>query len=482
MSSAEYGGLAYNCNGNRIAITCPNKAWIGGVDPAAPATAYTPSSPICPTDPYGYTLQQSSGNVGIPLKCTCPNCINTVWVDYLQVVNPSGQIVETNDAKTFLVEYTDGYKIYVKDDTGTYPGSMTPPTPTAIYLGRVCIAACCAVDNDETRRKYIMQRGETVSVNWPQVPLPVPGSCTCLITAQDHVCHVGSNTPTTSNPHGIALEDLGIGADKNAQLHQKYFHEKSIIHADPASTTSALYPTTGSGCTSIQGLFGSPTDERVNVDVNVYKSDDTVYHKNLSGVCSCCNFSVDYCLNFCTNLPASCCYYFYIDASLPAAPLLTVCCTGLPTDMTSIYPIYAVWWCCATCAFSGAQDLRIFKNSTAQSTWTTGGHTCLCCEGRFGYNNQTCQFEGYNGTDWLPMHGGCTFYACETGAAGTCYCYAHGLGARPDVVLINQVLGSVSPATCGFAWEDVSKRGTVCLVVCTDASVSFEVFAWIRNT
>lgn len=458
---AQYGGLGYTGDGSRVLID-QNTTW--------QCTCYTPASPINCKDPYGQLLRQVSGNYNIPLACCDVGCLNTIWIDYLQVVCPTGQIVETEDIKSYLVEYKDGYEVLIQDDTLSYP-SITPPVshPNALYLGKVPVTAgpSYVPDNDESLRTYLKQRGDIVSVRWPTAT-PVE------ITVQTHVCHKGNGTVSCINPHGLALEDLGISADENAQLHQRYFHEKALIHADPAYTTSAFYPATdGANCRiTIEGLFGVPTDERLVLDQSMYTSSDTLIQAPIAGSCTTTTFGVDYSSGSFVS-KTTCIYYFYIDNSLPATPLLTWAHTTLPTDQTSIYPIFSVCWNCTTCLFSCAQDLRVFKNVEGQYQWITScGRRDY--EGRTGYNRQTSLFEGYNGTNWLPFHAGCV-YVCEGGGSAQCYCLTHGLGDTPTVVL-------ATLRSSGCVWEDYATRGTTSVTVCTDNnSTLFTVFAWKKN-
>jgi hypothetical protein len=458
VPGAQYGGLGYTGDGSRVLID-QNTIW-------QCTTCYTPVSPINCKDPYGQPLRQVSGNYNVPLAACLNTNVNTVWIDYLQVVCPTGQIVDTEDVKSYLVEYKDGYEVLVQNDSAVYP-AITPPVghPNALYLGKVVVSGSSYVsDNDESLRTYLKQRGETVSVRWPT---PTPAE----ITVQTHVCHKGSGTISCINPHGLALEDLGIGPDENAQLHQRYFHEKAMLRANPLCTNSALYPAIDApNCRiTIQGMYGVPIDERLVIDQNMYTSSDAVCQVPVAGSSSDKVFSELY--DSGTFLTKGCCaYYFYIDSSLPASPLLTWSPAVLPTDQTSIYPIFSVCWNCTTCLFSCAQDLRVFKNVEGQYQW----NTCAArrdCLGRLGYNNQTNLFEGYDGTNWLPFHaGGVCVY--EDGGTAQCYCLAHGLCTTP--------LGLVTLRSCGCAW--ISSCNATCLTVCTDANATlFTVFAWKKN-
>jgi len=231
-ANCTVGGIGYTGDGKRVAITA-NQAY------CATWCGWTPSSPICPTDPYGQILCINTGNLNVPIACGCNGCGNSIWADYTPIVNTTGQTVQTQDGQVYLVEYCDGYQIIVSDATGcTVPYPTPAGHPNAFYLGYACIsgAGVMSVFNDETNRRYLRIRGILLDGTWPTSP-------SATVTFQDHICHQGSNPATCTNPHGISLADLGINPDENAPMHQAFFHEKSIMCVNPASVCTAFYPT-----------------------------------------------------------------------------------------------------------------------------------------------------------------------------------------------------------------------------------------------
>lgn len=61
------------------------------------------------------------------------------------------------------------------------------------------------------------------------------------LTFEDHINMVGSGQVSSTNPHGISAEDLGIDIAATGR-HQFYLHSDGIKTDDISSTTSALFP------------------------------------------------------------------------------------------------------------------------------------------------------------------------------------------------------------------------------------------------
>ncbi len=198
------GGVAYDINGERIAI----------LDDAT----YNADNNI----PEG---KRSSGNLAVPLATGD----TFVWIEYLGVNDPTYQSILRNGAITYP-KLLDGYKIVLTADA-------TPPIGegVSVFLCKVtwvnAVAGSISVSDGteaqviasiptgnildtipaEVKRVYSLVRQNQVEVIVDPATPTSSYPTGERLTVQDHVGALGSTAPTVNNPHGTTLDDIPGG-------------------------------------------------------------------------------------------------------------------------------------------------------------------------------------------------------------------------------------------------------------------------------
>lgn len=216
------GGVAYDVNGERIAIE----------DDAV----FDFSNDI----PEG---KKSSGNIDIPLTLTgtsggCatnPSQFGTYyfWIEYLETNDPTYSDI-AKDASVHYPKILDGYRIRMTSDpvapsgdgvsvflakvvwTVSFPGTLTVFEGTADQDGNGNLVS--TVPNavtGEPNRVYSLVRDRQLEI---QIDTDNDRTQTYAkgmrLSVHEHVNAVGSADPTASNPHGLTLDDIPGGTSE----------------------------------------------------------------------------------------------------------------------------------------------------------------------------------------------------------------------------------------------------------------------------
>jgi hypothetical protein len=207
-------GVAYGLDSSRITIATGD------------TTPYNAAAPSDTTnDGLGNLLPtpQSTGCVNIPLTQSSQNY---VWIQYLATIDTNAFTLnkETN-AKQFY-KGTDGYQITVTT-TNVSPGA------NYLYLANVNMLGGGAVTSSVifiTGRTYFQIAETVVPITTPQAginppdrtPVYAPASTYTLEAHIKAVGHGSGISPT--NPHNMALTDLGVSALDTVQEHRLLEH------------------------------------------------------------------------------------------------------------------------------------------------------------------------------------------------------------------------------------------------------------------
>jgi hypothetical protein len=268
-----------------------------------------------------------------------------------------------------------------------------------------------------------------------------------------HIKAKGSASISPTNPHGISAEDLGIFPNDTVGTHQENFHASGVVNGDTTSTSSSLYPYISGTSLKISPLTST---EKISVKAGTYGSTSPVTYHGISADTST-TFSTEY--NTGPFFGASLTYYFYIDVSTPATPVLTFS-TSLPSG-DNYYIICSVDW--NGIALSNKVDYRIFWNQKPVTIWPTISRRQIT--GSVGFNKTLSSLEVYDGTNWIALNE--EFISTDQTGSQT---IAHGLTGTPDIVIVTM-------RSAGSAWESGPADGTNVYVTASSGSAHYKVYA-----
>ena len=249
------GGLAYDGDGNRIAIDASLNYPQGDVD----ATTRTNATTIMPV-----TYNVSSGNIKIPLPIFGQDYY--VWIESLDVVDDVDPLSVSKDkfGVTHLSRQVAGYKLITS--TAISGGIPTPPTSAtkSIYIGKATRTGSGLVVV-YTGRIYSRLRAELGEAIVDTTNLaPVDYVDKSIVSLQDHVNTKGSNTISNKNAHGLSVSDIGGASPADIADHRRKQHSPGVVTtvATGAGTgrnsiTSMLFPAISGTDVNIKNVVAS---------------------------------------------------------------------------------------------------------------------------------------------------------------------------------------------------------------------------------
>lgn len=326
-------GSAYDSNGERLVI-------------ADETLSYDATNPTDTTSDGvgGFVLTpHSTGSKNIPLTV---NSFNYIWMDYLATTDESVFTLQTaTNAKQFYKQ-TNGYKI-------TVTTTNVAPSVTSVYLGSVNLTGSGVVSVST-----ISKNGRTSSlITEHRVKIKTPLADLSDVTAtygynqeatlDDHIKAIGSGTISPSNPHGMALIDIGVDVETVVSNHQKFMHNSGII---------------GSRTTLVSSLYAELHSVTPGDDFIVIKALTTNEVVNVNGLTiTSSDIPSDVTFLFSSSGDLSGTYYIYLDKSTKSLIRTTIDPSSDPTK----FPLWSMTWTQGVAAlFDGnitaLTDKRIF--------------------------------------------------------------------------------------------------------------------------
>jgi hypothetical protein len=248
------GGVAYDINGERIAILQDETFDFNNDIPEG---------------------KRSSGNIDIPLTLTgvtgdCvvnPSVPGTyyLWMEYLEVNNITPTVGE--DGSVHYPQIMDGYRIRLTADPNAPSGDGV-----SVFLAKVVwvggagfltvsdlpgfqsaddgsnFVTTIPTTSGDPKRVYSAARDNTVEIVVDATNKTVVYASGMLGSLRDHINAIGGGLPTPNNPHGLTLADIpGAGEEPVATNNQNDSFDKGIVDKNapqnsPARLGEALKP------------------------------------------------------------------------------------------------------------------------------------------------------------------------------------------------------------------------------------------------
>ena len=239
QTSAAFGGIAIDKDGNTIKITENQSYVISNVDPTPEQITaniyFDINNPVWnpqrTDDPnltgfgtngeVGYA--RNSGNYNIPITT---GVMNYVYIRYQEIVKQTASSMQTVNGVNYETQFEDGYVIKVvtslEDDTNW------------ILLGQVDardITKDPVASNETMQLGYL--NGSTVGSPYHAMTgwSVYPTSAGEYIDLETHINALGTGIPSATNPHGLSAADIG------ANVNNAGFNSVQTISADNSSYT-----------------------------------------------------------------------------------------------------------------------------------------------------------------------------------------------------------------------------------------------------
>lgn len=211
-------GVAFDSNGERIVI------------PTVTVT-YNATRPDTVTYNGLITIATpvSTGNDDVPVTV---GYMNTVWVKYLETIDPNLYTIhKINKTKKFY-KADDGYVL-------TTTTTVASPGTGYIRLADIDLSAITSPNpvTYSTVTSYANRSYAKVREN--RVKIVTASSCVSINTSaysdateyflDDHIKAVGTGPRNYKNPHGVSLSDTGSSEAIINSYHQRLFHDDGII-------------------------------------------------------------------------------------------------------------------------------------------------------------------------------------------------------------------------------------------------------------
>lgn len=224
-------GIAYNSNGERIHIADASIVY-----DAAQTTA-TSSNAI-----GGLVVTpQSTGSKDIPLTS---GVVNLLYIRYLTTTDTAIFSIHKVTKEKLFTKFDDGYDIEVVDAGAVDPTTIditasAPPGGPWIFLGlvdfRVGGTIAASMFNLTLRPSYQINpnRVEAVTPKADRTDVTPPSEYgfETLVDIEQHIKAIGSATPTSNNPHGLSITDIGF-TGKTVEQHEHFLHTSGIANGD----------------------------------------------------------------------------------------------------------------------------------------------------------------------------------------------------------------------------------------------------------
>lgn len=248
-SLGVYGLIAYDEYGECIIVE-PNFTKIDSDGDGQPdTTVYSPAV-------SNLTLNEDNELIDGGTKPFGYNKTYTMVIRYYSQFDEKSMLPVQGKGTTLPSRITRSFKLFLRDDNN-------PVLSGDVVLARVTTNSTGLITVDENIRDTFgivntLLRANVSASNDTSIS---EGSG---ITFEEHINMGGTGKWSTSNPHRMSAEDLGIDVAATGK-HQLYLHSDGIKTDNIKSTTTALYPSyTSSSLTSSEQLIIQPLSDANN--------------------------------------------------------------------------------------------------------------------------------------------------------------------------------------------------------------------------
>lgn len=379
-------GNAY-ANGERITISNATITY----DPTAPS--HTTNDGL-----GGFvSTPRSTGSFDIPLTATL---YNYIYVGYLQICDDSlFTLNKITNAKQFY-KRTDGYQFHIATSALVGQQDALNPDPlTYVFLGVVNLSGsntALTANISQVDRQHFKTQLRRVGIETSNVSLTDRPSTYAIgqqeLFLDDHIKAVGHGEISPTNPHGMALEDIGVPTLETVVSHRQLEHTNGIIGGTPST------PMPSGSSMFAQRIQVSPGNDFIQVQALISGEVALVNGLGFDST----DFGAPQNISF-VSLPSGT-YEVFFDSTTGLANVILTSSYDF-SDKSKLDLCTVVWD--ASIPGDGnlgvPSDKRRFGTTNALQRWVTAGRPPQPFPGQFGYNTTINKLEYFNSLSWTAL-------------------------------------------------------------------------------
>lgn len=340
---------------------------------------------------------ESTGSFDILLTATF---YNYIYIGYLQTCDDSVfTLNKITNAKQFY-KRTDGYQFFIATSALVGQQVVLNPDPDSyVFLGVVNLTGvntAVTANISQVDREHFKSQLRRVGIETSNLALSDRPTTYAVgqqpLFLDDHIKAVGTGLISPTNPHGMALADIGVADLETVEAHRRLEHTNGIIGGTPSipmPLSSALYA---------QRIQVSPGDDFIQVQALLSGEVALVNGLGFDST----DFGSPQAISF-SSLPSGT-YEVYFDSATSLCAVILTSSYDF-TDKSKLDLCTVVWD--TSIPLDGnlgvPSDKRRFGTTNALQRWVTAGRPTNPVQGQFGFNVTLVKLEYYNGISWTAL-------------------------------------------------------------------------------